>query len=52
MVADWQGAGLIKPSVLKPVFATIEQALVIRTMGPVAAADLKTRREVVGDVMR
>lgn len=52
MVADWQGAGLIKPSVLKPVFATIEQALVIRTMGAVAAADLKTRREVVGDVMR
>lgn len=35
MVADWQGAGLIKASVLKPVFATIEQALVIRTMGGV-----------------
>ena len=33
MVADWQVAGLIKASVLKPEFATIEQALVIRTMG-------------------
>jgi mRNA interferase MazF len=51
MVADWQGAGLIKASVLKPVFATIEQSLVIRTMGALAAADLKTLREVVGDVI-
>jgi mRNA interferase MazF len=51
MVADWQGAGLIKASVLKPVFTTIEQALVIRTMGTLALADLQTLREVVGNVM-
>ena len=23
-VSDWQGAGLIKPSALRPVFATVE----------------------------
>ena len=40
MVADWQAAGLVKASVLKPVFTTIEQALVIRIMGTLAAADL------------
>ena len=33
MIAHWQSAGLIKTSVLKPVFTTIEQGLVIRTMG-------------------
>jgi mRNA interferase MazF len=33
LVADWQATGLIKPSVLKPVFTTIEQGLVVRTMG-------------------
>jgi len=33
LVADWQAAGLIKPSVLKPVFTTIEQGLILRTMG-------------------
>jgi mRNA interferase MazF len=33
MFADWQGAVLIKASVLKPVFTTIEQGLVIRAMG-------------------
>lgn len=51
LVADWQAAGLIKPSVLKPVFTTIEQSLVIRTMGTVSAADLRTLREVVSQVI-
>ena len=51
MVADWQTAGLVKASVLKPVFTTIEQALVIRVMGTLAAADIKTLREVVREVI-
>ena len=51
MVGDWQGAGLVKASVLKPVFTTIEQGLVIRTMGKFAAADTKALREVIGDVI-
>ncbi len=51
LVADWQAAGLIKPSVLKPVFTTIEQGLVIRTMGTLAAADLRTLRETTAQVI-
>lgn len=51
MVADWQGAGLVKESVLMPVFTTIEQRLVIRTMGHLSAADIKTLRELLGDVI-
>ena len=51
LVADWQAAGLIKPSVLKPVFTTIEQRLVVRTMGTLSAADLRTLREVIGQVI-
>lgn len=50
MVADWQGAGLIKVSVLKPVFTTIEQGLVLRTMGHLSAADTRTLRGIVADV--
>jgi mRNA interferase MazF len=41
MVSDWQNAGLVKASVIKPVFATIEQGLVIRSMGALSAADAK-----------
>ena len=51
MVGDWQGVGLVKASVLKPVFTTIEQGLVLRVMGRLSAADIKTLREVVADVI-
>ena len=51
MVGDWQGAGLVKASMLKPVFTTIEQGLVLRVMGHLSGADIKTLREVVGDVI-
>jgi len=47
MVTDWQAAGLIKPSLLKPVFATIEQGLVLHSMGALSEADLNSLREVV-----
>lgn len=51
MVADWQAAGLIRPSVLKSVFTTIEQGLVIRSMGKFSAADLHTLRESIAQAI-
>jgi len=51
MVADWQGGGLIKASVFKPVFTTIEQGLVVRAMGQLSAIDVKTLRELLADVI-
>lgn len=50
-VAGWQAAGLIKPSVLKPVFATIEQGLILRTMGSMADDDLRTLKAVIAQVI-
>lgn len=50
-ISDWQAAGLIKPSVFKPVFTTIEQSLVVRTMGTLAAADLRTLREAIAQAI-
>jgi len=38
-LGQWQAANLLKPSVIKPVFATIEQALVIRKLGMLGSAD-------------
>jgi hypothetical protein len=37
--------------VLKPVFTTVEQGLVLRVMGHLSAADSKALREVPGDVI-
>ena len=51
MVGDWQAAGLIKASVLKPVFTTLEQGLVLRTIGHLSVADTKTLRGLLGDVV-
>jgi PemK-like, MazF-like toxin of type II toxin-antitoxin system len=47
LISDWQAAGLIKLSLLKPVFTTIEQGLVVRSMGILAAADLRILRETI-----
>lgn len=50
-VVDWQNAGLIKPLVFKPVFTTIEQALIVRTMGVLSAADQNTLRSILSCVI-
>ena len=44
MIVEWQFAGLVKASVIKPVFATIEQGLVQRAMGSFSAVDIKVLR--------
>ena len=45
LVARWSQAGLIKPSVLKPVLATVEQSVVIRRLGRLEPND---RQSLVG----
>ena len=41
-VGKWREAGLLRPSVLKPVVATIERRLVLRRLGRLAEEDLGT----------
>ena len=41
----WNSAGLIKPSVLKPLLATVERRLVIRKMGSLRDDDLAALRD-------
>jgi len=33
LLQDWQAAGLAKPSVFKPLIATIEQGRIVKMMG-------------------
>jgi mRNA interferase MazF len=39
---EWKAAGLLKPSAIKPVFATLEQSLIIRQLGSLRPADQNT----------
>ena len=49
LLSDWQAAGLLKPSVVKPVFATLEQRLVLRTLGSLSAIDMAAVRKSISD---
>jgi len=40
-IGKWQKAGLLQPSVTKPILATIEKGLVIRRLGQLQSADRK-----------
>jgi mRNA interferase MazF len=51
MVDHWQDAGLLKASVFKPVFATVEQTMVLRGLGQLAAQDIRTLRAVLDRVI-
>ena len=50
-IGGWQAAGLIKPSAAKPVFATLEQALIIRRLGTLAAADQVAVRTAIAETL-
>jgi mRNA interferase MazF len=46
-IAKWKEAGLLRPSVLKPVLPTIERSLVLRKLGRLEEEDRRTLREVL-----
>jgi mRNA interferase MazF len=51
IVQHWQSAGLIKPSVLKPLLTTVERGLVIRTMGKLHAEDRAALRKALDEII-
>jgi mRNA interferase MazF len=51
VIADWQAAGLLKPSAVKPVFATLERSLVLRRLGTLDAADQTALREAIEEMI-
>jgi mRNA interferase MazF len=50
-IVRWQEAGLIKPSVLKPLLATVERNLVRRKLGHLEPEDLKALRELLPSIL-
>lgn len=51
LVQDWQAARLLKPSAIKPVLATLEQALVIKTLGRLSHHDQQQLKEMIGKII-
>jgi mRNA interferase MazF len=47
IVSDWQKAGPLKASVIKPVLATVEKGLILRTLGQLEPTDQITLRNTL-----
>ncbi len=39
VIDDWQGAGLLKSSVIKPIVTTVETKLILKTLGKLQTQD-------------
>lgn len=50
-LTDWQAAGLLKPSAVKPVIATLEQGLVIRGLGTLSRQDQAAVRRALEEIL-
>jgi mRNA interferase MazF len=46
-ISEWQKAGLLKASVIKPVLATVERRLVLRRLGRLERTDRITLRRML-----
>jgi len=51
IIQDWQAAGLLKPSAIKPVITTIESPLVIKTMGRLKDNDQRALQESLKGIL-
>jgi hypothetical protein len=50
-ITDWRTAGLLRPSVVKPIFATFEEAVVRRRLGTLTSSDLAALQKFIAAVL-
>jgi mRNA interferase MazF len=50
-INQWEAAGLLKPSAIKPVVATLEQDLVLRRLGPLDPHDQSALRRAISQII-
>lgn len=50
-VQDWRGAGLLKPSVLKPVLTTMDPALILKKLGRLATPDQTRLHQALAQIL-
>jgi mRNA interferase MazF len=51
ILQNWQTAGLARPSVLKPLIATLEQKQIVKVIGQLSVADRKSLKEVIQTIL-
>jgi mRNA interferase MazF len=48
---EWQMAGLLKPSAVKPLIATFARDLIVRQLGDLAEGDARALRAVISELI-
>lgn len=51
IVRHWQSAGLIKPSLLKPLLATVQRDMLLRTLGTLHDDDRAALHGALGQIL-
>ncbi len=51
IIKDWQEAGLLKPSVIKPIITTIEHTLVLKKLGQLKEEEQSALREAIREIL-
>lgn len=51
ILKDWQAAGLAKPSVIKPLIATLEKRQIVRVMGKLSKGDRASLERVIQTIL-
>lgn len=51
VIGDWREAGLLKPSVLKPVLTTIDTALLVKKLGRLNGPDQVLLRQAIAQII-
>lgn len=50
-ITEWQAAGLIKPSIIKPVLTTIDRTLAIKKLGQLQNLDRQTLHNLLQTIL-
>jgi mRNA interferase MazF len=50
-LSDWRSAGLLKPSAIKPILATLEQSMVVRRLGRLVADDDEALKRALREIL-
>ncbi|NET35566.1 MAG: type II toxin-antitoxin system PemK/MazF family toxin [Cyanothece sp. SIO1E1] len=51
VIQDWQSAGLLKPSVIKPIITTVETSLILRKLGILAMEDQQALNDLLARIL-
>lgn len=50
VVHNWQQAGLLKPSVIKPIVMTVQSSLILRKLGTIIPLEQQALQQLIGKI--